>query len=97
MVKSEENIEAIEQQIAEQAKARYPVIAIVKKYLESIEEIINIPVLLDIFEQVLKANKGDKVIEEIILQSRVEFNVEAEETDILIYGKAEAEVKENVK
>jgi hypothetical protein len=62
----------------------------VKKYIESVEEVINIPRLMEIFEQVLSAGKGASVIEEIVLQSRVEFNVEAEEQDVLAFEKAES-------
>ncbi|MGL6137165.1 MAG: type II restriction endonuclease, partial [Planktothrix sp.] len=57
---------------------------IVKKYMESVEEVINIPELMSHFDTVLERGKGAAVIEEIVLQSRVEFNVEAEEQDILI-------------
>ena len=42
---------------------------------------------MEIFEQVLEAGKGANVIEEIVLQSRVEFNVEAEEQDVVTFGK----------
>ncbi len=45
---------------------------------------------MDIFENVLGSGKGSNVVEEIILQSRVEFNVEAEEQDVLAFEKAEA-------
>lgn len=37
------------------------------------------------FESVLEQGKGGAVIEEIVLQSRVEFNAEAEEQDVLVY------------
>lgn len=65
--------------IAHQAEAKYQIKAIVKKYIESVEEIINISKLVEIFGKVLESGYGAKVIEEIVLQSRVEFNVEAEE------------------
>jgi len=42
---------------------------------------------MEIFEQVLEAGKGANVIEEIVIQSRVEFNVEAEEQDVVTFGK----------
>ncbi|MEK7991086.1 MAG: hypothetical protein VSS52_008790 [Thiotrichaceae bacterium] len=59
-----------------QAKNKYQIKAIVQKYIESIEEIINIPKLVEIFEKVLNDGHGTKVIEEIVLQSRIEFNME---------------------
>jgi hypothetical protein len=45
---------------------------------------------MEIFEQGLEAGRGASVIEEIVLQSRVEFNVEAEEQDVLAFEKAES-------
>ena len=79
--------------IANQAEARYQIKAIVKKYIDSVEEVINIPRLVTIFEEVLESGCGTKVIEEIVLQSRVEFNVEAEEQDVLAFEKAEFDAK----
>ncbi len=82
VVKTNARSEEILRKIADQAEAKYQIKAIVKKYIESVEEIINIPRLLEIFENVLKAGKRADVIEEIVvLQSRVEFNVEAEEQE----------------
>jgi hypothetical protein len=90
VVKTNESADEILQKIAQQAEAKYQIKAIVKKYIESVEEVINIPRLMEIFEQVLSAGKGASVIEEIVLQSRVEFNVEAEEQDVLAFEKAES-------
>lgn len=89
VVKTNESAEDILQKIVHQAEAKYQIRAIVKKYIESIEEVINIPRLIDIFELVLATGNGASVIEEIVLQSRVEFNVEAEEQDVLAFGKRE--------
>lgn len=36
----------------------------------------------------MKHGKGQVLIEEIVIQSRVEFNVEADEQDVLAFGKA---------
>ena len=95
VVKTNESGEKIIDKIAHQAEAKYQIKAIVKKYIESVEEVINIPMLMKIFEQVLKAGKGASVIEEIVLQSRVEFNVEAEEQDILAFEKAQTDGNQN--
>lgn len=43
----------------------------------------------------LRAGKGVNVIEEIVLQSRVEFNVEAEEQDILAFEQAQTDNNQN--
>lgn len=88
VVKTNESADKILQKIVYQAEAKYQIKAIVKKYIESVEEVINIPRLVEIFEQVLEAGRGASVIKEIVLQSRVEFNVEAEEQDVLAFEKA---------
>ena len=92
VVKTNESSKEILQKITNQAEAKYQIKTIVKKYIESVEEVINIPRLMEIFETVLEAGKGANVIEEIVLQSRVEFNVEAEEQDVLAFEKAEKDV-----
>lgn len=91
VVKTNESPEEIVQKISHQAEEKYQIKAIVKKYIASVEEVINIPRLIEIFEQILMAGKGASVIEEIVLQSRVEFNVEAEEQDILSFDKNTSE------
>ncbi len=93
VVKTNESSEEILAKIAHQAEAKYQIKAIVRKYIESVEEVINIPRLVEIFEEVLASGYGAKVIEEIVLQSRVEFNVEAEEQDVLAFEKAESDAK----
>ncbi len=93
VIKTNESSEEILAKIANQAEARYQIKAIVKKYIDSVEEVINIPRLVTIFEEVLESGCGTKVIEEIVLQSRVEFNVEAEEQDVLAFEKAEFDAK----
>jgi len=79
VVKTNESRKEILEKIANQAEARYQIKAIVKKYIESVEEIINIPRLVEIFDKVVETEYVPNVIKEIILQSRIEFNVEVEE------------------
>jgi hypothetical protein len=43
--------------------------------MESIEELINIPVLLERFEKCIEDGQIDDILNEIIEQSKVEFNV----------------------
>lgn len=74
VVKSNEPIEAIRDKIKMQAMRQYGVEKIVRRYMEAIEEIINVPDLLAKFAEVGKAGKLSDVISEIVLQSRVEFN-----------------------
>ena len=57
--------------------------------MSCIEEIINIPYLVDKYNIVLADGKGSSVINEIILQSRLEFNVEVTDSHDLIFNSDE--------
>ena len=76
VVKSTASVETLRKQIEAAAKRLYPVSRIVARYMNCIEEIINIDVLLDRFDQVLVDGKIEPVITEIVSQSKVEFNYE---------------------
>lgn len=78
VVKSEENVETILGRIQDQAREKYGIEKVIKRYMECVEEIINVPILIERFEIVVHSGNIQKVVEEIILQSRVEFNVEEE-------------------
>ncbi|MEC4983615.1 MAG: restriction endonuclease [Oscillatoria sp. PMC 1068.18] len=93
VVKTNDSSKKILDKITRQAEAKYQIKAIVNKYIESIEEVINIPRLVEIFDNVLAEGHGVKVVEEIVLQSRVEFNVEAEEQDVLAFETAKKDTK----
>jgi hypothetical protein len=56
------------------AEQLYSVKEIVNKYLASIEEVINIPDLISIFEKNVISGKLDEILNEIVRQSKVEFN-----------------------
>jgi hypothetical protein len=87
VVKTDQSVHEIFERVEEQALARYGVKAIVRRYMESVEELINAPELIKRLDAVLAMGKGREVIEEIVLQSKVEFNVESEEQDVLVYDK----------
>lgn len=74
VVKSTEPVKTIRRRIEAQAKRIYPVAKIVEQYMGCIEEIINIPLLLERFDEVMKRNALGPVIAEVVLQSKVEFN-----------------------
>lgn len=74
VVKSTKSVNAVKEIIANQAKNTYSVMEIVERYMACVEEIINIPILLERFEEVVSSGGLELVIEEIILQSKVEFN-----------------------
>jgi hypothetical protein len=78
VIKTEQKPEYLLNKIEEQAKVRYKIKAIVSRYMECIEEVINIPELMLRFNQVLEFKRGIQVIEEIVLQNRIEFNMEDE-------------------
>ncbi|WP_233258322.1 hypothetical protein [[Phormidium] sp. ETS-05] len=84
VVKTEEKINSILQAIEAQAKARYKVKAVVDSYMKAVEEVINIPKIMECFDAVLQAGRGAKVIDEIVLQSRLEFNVDGEDEDAVV-------------
>lgn len=79
VVKSDDDIAHIRKKLYDDAIKTYSVDAIVKKYIDCIEEIINIPKLIEVFKIV--SNRGDipLVLDEIILQSKVEFNFDEED------------------
>lgn len=74
VVKTEMGVPEIEQAIKEQAEDQYPVRAIVKRYIECIEEIINIPILMTRLQEVVEVGDLNIVIDEVVKHSRVEFN-----------------------
>lgn len=77
IIKTQQSAEDVLKHIREQAENRYRVKAIVNRYMDAVEEIINIPELIKRFDLVLAQKSGEAVIQEIVLQSRLEFNVEA--------------------
>jgi len=74
-------VEQILAKIREQATARYHVQAVVKRYMECVEEVVNIQELMARYDAVLRSGHGDNVIKEIVSHSRVEFNVQAEDDE----------------
>ncbi len=74
VVKSLADPEAIRNGIESQARVKYKIKAVVASYMDAIEEIINIPYLLQCLEQIASDGKVREVMDEIITQSKVEFN-----------------------
>lgn len=79
VVKSTDAIHKIRLRVEAQARATYGVKAIVKRYMDCIEEIINIPALMERFDAVAKESGLPEVVNEIVRQSKMEFNVGDEE------------------
>ena len=74
VIKSEQEVQDLLQKIKENAQKAYGIEAIVKKYLNCIEEIINTPTVMTVFNDVTKQGYLYNILNEIILQSKVEFN-----------------------
>lgn len=73
VVKSNDSEEGITRALEAQARAKYKVDAVVQSYLDAIEEIINIPRLLERLQSVIAAGRIREVMEEIVRQSKLEF------------------------
>lgn len=74
VIKSDEPTEDILTKIKENASKIYLVTAIVDKYMNCIEEVINIPTLNQRFADSIKLGYLKNILDEIITQSKVEFN-----------------------
>lgn len=79
VVKSLDSDSEIKSKIEAQARKLYSINAIVSQYMECIEEIINVPILMERFEQAVGKGYLSNILSEIIKQSRLEFNYEDEE------------------
>lgn len=74
VVKSDLDVSKIFALVEAQARLRYKAEAIVAAYMNCIEEIINTPILLQQFQTIVDNGKTSEVINEVILQSKLEFN-----------------------
>ncbi len=78
VVKSTDDVEVLKQKLRADAIKIYVIENIVDKYLECIEEVINIPTLLKYFHELEQSGMASNILSEILLQSKVEFNYEEE-------------------
>lgn len=76
VIKSPESAEALVRKLHEGAERQYSVKAIVKRYMACIEEVINIPVLQERFRSGVAQGYLSNIMNEIVRQSKVEFNYE---------------------
>ena len=84
MVKSNDPAASINDSIQMQAEAKYKIDAVVQSYMGAIEEIINIQRLLECLTEVIQLGKIGTVMNEIVTQSKVEFNYEVEVADTTV-------------
>jgi hypothetical protein len=74
VIKSSESTDEILEIIKENATKTYAIAAIVEKYMNCIEEVINIPTLQERFRATIEAGYLKSILDEIVTQSKVEFN-----------------------
>ncbi len=75
VIKSELSLKEIQKSLQAQAEAQFPIQRIINKYMASIEEIINIPVLSARLGDAINQGKLVDVLNEVIVHSKVEFNI----------------------
>lgn len=76
VIKSVEPKEELLKKIRDNASKTYAISAIVDRYMECIEELINIPILIAYFKSAVKQGYLNRILDEIVIQSKVEFNYE---------------------
>jgi len=74
VIKSNDSILELKEKIKEKAEEQYTITTVVNKYMECIEEIINIPKLIHRFKKAIDNGYLKPILDEIIKQSKVEFN-----------------------
>ena len=82
VIKSDEAVEHLRKKIQENANKTYSISAIVDKYMACIEEVINIPILNIRFKEAGKRGYLNRILNEIVLQSKVEFNYIEDDIEI---------------
>jgi hypothetical protein len=74
VIKSNEATEVLLEKIRADANKTYSIKVIVDRYMDCVEEVINIPTLKDRFSAAVKQGYLNKILDEVVIQSKVEFN-----------------------
>lgn len=74
VIKSTDSNDELLKKIKEKAIKTYFIQEIVDKYMDCIEEVINIPMLNNRFNDCVKKGYLNDILNEIVLQSKIEFN-----------------------
>jgi hypothetical protein len=74
VIKTNEGKEVIYKHLRNGAFEQYGIEKIVNKYMEAIEDVVNIPQLILYFNEADKMGYLDQMLHEILIQSKVEFN-----------------------
>ena len=78
VIKSQDPVDEIRNRMRQQAQQVYGVTAVVNRYMDCVEELLNIQILLDRFDEVVANGKLNEVVNELITQTRMEFNLPTE-------------------
>lgn len=81
VIKSDEEVGEIRKKIEKNAYKIYPIKRIVDSYMNCIEDIINVPMLRSFLDDSIKKGFLPNITEEILMQSKVEFNFEDDDDD----------------
>ncbi len=81
VIKTEETNKAVLKQLKANAIKIYSIEAVVEKYMDCIEEIINIPTLKERFQSAIKQGYLVQILDEVVLQSKMEFNYQEIESE----------------
>ncbi|RPH33659.1 MAG: restriction endonuclease [Bacteroidales bacterium] len=76
VIKSTDPTQDLLKRIRDKASKTYSIKTIVNRYMDCIEEVINIPTLNDRFSDAVKQGYLNKILDEIVTQSKIEFNYE---------------------
>lgn len=79
VIKSDLDTVDLLKKIRENASKTYSIKAIVDRYMDCIEEIINIPMLNARFKETVKLSYLNNILDEVVTQSKIEFNYVDEE------------------
>ncbi len=74
VIKSELGIDEIYEKMQADARTFFSVTAVVQLYMKAIEEVINIPGLIEILDEQVQMGKVREILDEIVIQSKLEFN-----------------------
>ncbi len=79
VIKSTDNIDSLKTKLEERARRQFAIKLIVDRYMASIEEIVNIPALIERFERAVEQGYLGSILGEIVKQSKIEYNYEIDE------------------
>ncbi|MHC6204040.1 hypothetical protein ACYULU_12705 [Breznakiellaceae bacterium SP9] len=74
VIKTNEERDTIYEHLRKGAYEQYGIEKIVKRYMESIEDVVNIPQLILFLNEANRIGYLNKILNEILVQSKVEFN-----------------------